>query len=250
MKNLIFTIIIISMLIISGCSENNTINDDYNKDGTFTGKGPTESRSYELSNFTSFEIFNDIDANINQGSIFSVVVTTKKDVFDKISITNSNGVLIAKNIADIVLKDTIVTVDITCPDINSIILHNDSDMTINNNFEVKGTLNINLFNDTSLKGKISSTALEANLRSDSSLNLYGKTGLIKISAASDSQALLSNLKGKKAIIDLKSDAICDINVSEDIKLTTKNSPILNVYNGTVTKLGVTEDTQINNKNIK
>lgn len=251
-KKILF-IAIASILIMSGCTNNPELNNmlskkgGLNKDGSYTGKGKIATKEYDLDNFSKLNVGNDFEVTISKSEEFKVQVTTNEDVFELLDIDTKGDVLKAYNIDGVRLKDTKVTMNIACPEIDKIMLSNDVLMNIIDDNILGDNFEAELSNDSILKGSINASSLIAILSNDSLLELNGVADNISIEAHNDARALLSKVEGKVATLILSNDAICDINVKGDINASAENSPTINIYNGTLKSGDMDEDVVINNK---
>jgi len=229
-----------------GCTLPNT-GEGYNADGTYTGYGEIESKSYSFNDFSSLIISNDMDVVLKQGEKTSVEVITNSDVFEKLSIQLGDGVFKAGNNEDVVLSNTQVRMRITIPKLELLELENDVVLSFDGEWISDQTLNIVLNSDTQLSGRILADHINVNLYSDSVLQLSGSANTLNLNGASDSKMKLADLHAQSAKVKLESDALCDINVRGDIEFSAENSPVLNVYSGNVTTLNIDDDVTINMK---
>lgn len=213
--------------------------------GTYIGKEAVETRSFALKDFKNFECSNDIDVSVTRGDEYSVKVTTNKDVFDKLEIKKQGDTLVAKNKPNIVLQDTIINMEVVCPEVVDINLSNDSDVVLDGDFKTQDNVKINISNDASLIGSLSGKDVDITVSNDGQLDISGSFNNSVLSLSNDGAADLSQAMLNSAVVNISNDAKLDINAQGNIELTASNSPRVNVYGGNIIRKAVDEDVVIN-----
>lgn len=244
MKKLLILLLLASILL-SGCDFSITLSKDGSmQSGTYTGTGAITTKDYDLSDFNALHVANDIQMLVSQGDTFSVSVTTNEDVFDKLSISLVGKTLKVGDKENIILKDTIVTMQVTMPEITGITAENDASVSSDDMFATKEKVSVIASNDAKVNVNINAPSFTLNGSNDSKVILAGSTGEIKAILENEANIDLSALMGEIAHVSMENDAVASINVTGNIHLTTDNSPTLHLYGGTLVKETVSEDTII------
>jgi hypothetical protein len=97
--------------------------------GSIIGRGPVETRAFNLSGFSRVEVSSTFEAEISRGSAFSVTVTTNENIFEYLDLEVNGDTLLVR------LKSGSYTVanleaSITMPDLNALEVSSASEASI------------------------------------------------------------------------------------------------------------------------
>lgn len=229
---LLFSMIIISVVLF-GCRDSSS--------GTYIGKDPVETRSYDLRDFNSCSFANDFDVSVKPGEEYSINVTTNGDVFDKLDVSVRDGHLFARNVDGVVLEKTVVKMEVVCPEVKSFMVFNDSIVSVENGFEIEDYLNIQVENDGVLEADISSLNIVASVSNDGKAIINGEFSRGSLDVSNDGRIDMSGVSIGDVVVTAENGGIVDINSSGKVIITAYNDALINVYSGDIVRKLVEED---------
>lgn len=209
----------------------------------YEGTGTMETKAYDIRDFEAIVLNHDYEGILTVGSDYSIRVTAPSDVFDHLMIKKEGNQLITDVVSGVVLQETPVLIEITCPDVTSVTLNNDAQLMVKETW-ITEDLIITTASDTGLTAVIETKSLIVSASNDSVVTLEGQSESIDVIAENDAQVNLEKLLGKTAKIHLLNDALCKVNVTGEIALTAENSPTLEIVHGVLKKVSVEEDVVI------
>lgn len=234
-RNIILMIIAVMVVMLGGCN-------GANSDRYIEPKGKVVSQSYRLKNYTKLNISKDFTVNIRKGVDYEATITTNEDLFEYLDVYVSNGTLYATYREDTIIVRPTITLDIVIPTLEAVSAKNDSKVEMKDTLTSISNFAVELKNDAALRASIEAFSLKATLSNDSKLVMLGVIESLNIEGTNDAMIDLRNVNAKKATVNLKNDAICSINISDNVDVTAKSDSNLNVYGGgKINKVDVAED---------
>ncbi|OON95260.1 MAG: hypothetical protein ATN31_11380 [Candidatus Epulonipiscioides saccharophilum] len=188
----------------------------FNFQKSITGTGPVETQTYNISEFSSFDISGDLKVSLNIGDEYLVQVTTNENIFDYLDISVKNNVLIYELKPDINIKDTSIHMHVVCPKISNIDLAARAEMSILDPIECS-ELSINMSSLSNLLASNftidNSATIKMSSGSKMSISDIFKCSDLYIDIGSSANLSSANLKvDNNTNIELSSSA--DMNISD------------------------------------
>jgi hypothetical protein len=246
------TLITAAMLLTTGCT---TLFHT-------TDTGPVVEKTYDFTNFSAVEISDSFNYNIQQGTAYSITVSVRQHLTDKVDVHQNGSTLFVgmKNNTLLFGADDNYTVTITMPQLNSLTVSNSSQGTASG-FNSTGDLGINVSNSSRLDaeltagktamnisdssrvtGNITAADTQIKLSSSSDLNMNLQTGHTVINAT-DSSDVRGSLRAADGQITLNNSSTCTLTGSANAAIITAgdssdmNSPGFTLQTADVTLSG-------------
>ncbi|OON95261.1 MAG: hypothetical protein ATN31_11385 [Candidatus Epulonipiscioides saccharophilum] len=192
---------------------------------SIVGTAPIETKIYNLTEFSSFQIDDNIDVTVNIGDEYLVEVTTNADIFNYLDISVEDDTLIYTEKDNINIKDTDIKMHITCPKISGIDISDDVNMTILDTIECSD-LNMDISSDaTLLVNDIKADNGFIDISTDAIFIIENMNiGELSIELSTEAQLIADNINVDDLSIELSTDAQLtanNINVDDlSIELST------------------------------
>ena len=95
-----------------------------------TPKGPVETRTYDLKDFTGIEVNGHADVNFTQAEAFSVEVISQADAFDYLDVRVEDGNLLVQTKDRVQLRTRELKVNVQAPVLNKVVVNGAADLDI------------------------------------------------------------------------------------------------------------------------
>jgi len=227
-----------------------------------TDAGPVVEKTYDYKDFSGVQISDSFNYNIQQGTAYSITVSVRQYLVDKVNIHQSGNTLFVgmKNNTLLFGTDDNYMVTITMPQLNSLTVSNSAQGTASG-FNSTGDLGINVSNSSRLDaelnagkttmnisdssrvtGNITTADTQIKLSSSSDLNMNLQTGHTVINAT-DSSDIRGSLQAADCQITLSSSSTCTLTGSANAVIISAgdssdmNSPGLTMQSADVTLSG-------------
>jgi hypothetical protein len=239
-----------------------------------TDTGPVVEKTYDFTNFSAVEVSDSFNYNIQQGTAYSITVSLRQYLVDKVDIhQNGNTLFVAmKNNTLLFGVDDNYTVTITMPQLNSLTASdssrgtaagfsstNDMGIKVSNSSRLDaeltaGKTTMNISDSSRITGNITAADTQIKLSSSSDLNMNLQTGHTVINA-SDSSDIRGSLQAADCQITLSSSSTCTLTGSANATTISAgdssdmNSPGFTLQSADVTLSGSSDATIAVVKNI-
>ena len=246
------TFIIAAMLLTTGCTVLFHTTDT----------GPMVEKTYDFTNFTAVEVSDSFNYNIQQGTAYSITVSVRQYLTDKVDVHQSGSTLSVgmKNNTLLFGADDNYTVTITMPQLNSLTASNSAqgtasgfsstnDLTLNaadsSRLDAEltaGKTAMNISDSSRVTGNITAADTQIKLSSSSDLNMNLQTGHTVINAT-DSSDIRGTLQAADCQITLNNSSTCTLSGSAHAVIISAgdssdmNSPGFTLQSANVTLSG-------------
>ena len=217
MKNLLLTLVCISIFINSGCNEENLC---------LKGSGTVKNYQLDVSTFDEISLIGPVNLRIKQGSSPSLNVDAEPEMFAELSYSVKNGLL------EIGFKDNIscfesnhgVWINATVPDIKAIEQSGESDIVSDGQLSLNLlTIQVSGIANISLSGQVDQQLIESSgIASIQNFNFHSRQTSIEVSGEGDIEVSCA----EKLDIDVDGSAV--IYYVGDPNITQKSSGTLEI----------------------
>ncbi|MEL7562874.1 head GIN domain-containing protein [Dehalogenimonas sp. 4OHTPN] len=211
--------------------------------GSIIGRGPVETRTFDLSGFSRVEVSSTFDAEISRGSAFSVTVTTNENIFDYLDLEVNGDTLLVR------LKSgsyTVANLDagITMPDLKALEVSGASEASVsgfnfNHDLDLKvsgassitvenvksGNVNIEASGASRVKGSLECGDARLNVSGASNADLSGLGRNLDVTASGASHITLRDFSGAEVKVNFSGASSGTVNASGrlDVQLSGASS---------------------------
>ena len=227
-----------------------------------TDAGPVIEKTYDFTNFSAVEVSDSFNYNIQQGTAFSITVSVRQYLADKVDVHQNGDTLFVamKNNTLLFGVDDNYTVTITMPQLNSLNVsdscqgiasgfNSTNDLTLNvadsSQLDAEltaGKTTMNISDSSRITGNITAADTQIKLNGSSDLNMNLQTGNTVIKAT-DSSDIIGSLHAADCQITLSSSSTCTLTGSANAGIISAgdssdmNSPGFTLQSADVTLTG-------------
>ena len=223
------TVIMITAVLLTGC-----VAPIIEKDA-----GPTVSRNYDFTDFTSIEIGHAFKLEVTRADTYSISISASEDVFNQIDVSKTGNKLEISLDTLIFRSYRSPRVKITMPELRGLYLSGasegnvkgfrssqDFDLTLSGASELDmdmetGAFECEISGASEVTGYLKATSCDIVLSGASQIDLEGSGGNIRLGASGASQVDMANFSVNNADINFSgaSDGSLDINGRLDVTLS-------------------------------
>lgn len=190
-----------------------------------------QSKNYDLAAFTAISLSNSVDVELSQGSSQSVSASGSQSAIDKLNIRVEKGSLKigSKKGTKWSKGDGNVTIKITAPEVNAIVISGSGDLKIMNDFKSSNfAVTVSGSGDLSCAGSVTANKLALVSSGSADVQLKGSSDKVAITNSGSSDLSLSNFKSKEGAIVNSGSGDIEVYVSEKVAVTNTGSGDINL----------------------
>jgi hypothetical protein len=196
-----------------------------------TGSGNLETRTYDLSGFTSISASHTFDVTVTRGDAFAVSVTADDNLYDDI-LVEVRGTTLSIGLRSRVslIGPSTLKAAVTMPSLSGVDLSGASKADISG-FTTPGSLRLSASGAGVLTGEVAATALTVELSGASRATLTGTAESASLSASGASRLSLADLRAGVATVDLSGASSGDVTATGSLDRVTISGASRLTYGG-------------------
>ncbi len=250
-------VILISAVLLGGCKRVEIGSES----------GPTTTRSYDFTDFTSIEIGHAFKLEVTPADTYSITISAGESLFDNIEVTQKGSRLEIGMDRLLFHFNRSPSVKITMPELRGLYMagasegnvtgfksSQDFDLSLSGASELymdmeTGDFESELSGASEVSGHLTATSCDITLSGASEIDLAGSGGNVKINASGASWADLENLDVNNAAIDFSGASEGSLNIDGRLDVSLSGASFLEYAgNPTLGDLNLSGGSEIKNRN--
>lgn len=199
-KLAIFTIVIVSFVLVTGC-----------RGGGLVGSGNTVTRTFDYDDFTTLDVHHGFYVDVTKSDEFSIEIIIDDNLLEYLQVEKSGDTLKIRLQQPPEFRSVTLEANITMPDISKLYLSGGSHTDITG-FDLPHDLTIELSGGSHLNGNISATDVDMDISGGSHLNLAGSADNLDLVGSGGSHLTMDSFLAGDATAKITGGSEATINV--------------------------------------